>query len=42
MQKKFERKNQDRPLGSLGKVNRNKDFDLKSETLIEKNQQKTK
>tara|TARA_R110002012_G_scaffold236459_2_gene410209 strand:+ start:636 stop:764 length:129 start_codon:yes stop_codon:yes gene_type:complete len=42
MQKKFERKSQDRPLGSLGKVNTNKDFDLKSETLTEKNQQKTK
>lgn len=42
MQKKFERKTQDRPLGGLGKVNKNKGFDLKSETLTEKNQQKTK
>ncbi|GAL75757.1 hypothetical protein JCM19275_1640 [Nonlabens ulvanivorans] len=42
MQTKFKRKSQDRPLGNLGKVNKNKDFDMKSETLTEKNQQKTK
>lgn len=42
MQKKFERKNPDNPLGNLGKVNKNKDFDLKSETLTEKNQNKNK
>lgn len=40
MQKKFERKSQDKPLGNLAKVNKNKKFDIKSDTLTEKSKEK--
>ncbi len=43
MERKFERKTeQDQPLGNMAKTNKNKDFDLESETLTDKEKKKEK
>ena len=42
MERKFERKTEDQPLGKLGDRSKPKDFDLEKENINKKNKEKEK